>query len=146
MKKLTVKSIQDQMDGKAVQMSLDELGKFILEVFFRYRDTTHYWHFLTETEATHSTLNDFYDRFLDDMDELIEQFTMAYGKIYNKELVLALPKMTDEQSPKMLMEELYNDVYKLSCVQQIKCRPDLHSQVRKILKLVSRTGYKLTLK
>jgi hypothetical protein len=57
------------------QLSID-----LLKVLFWTRDQTHLWHLQTTSEATHKTLNRYYDNILDLTDRLIETMMGKYGR------------------------------------------------------------------
>jgi hypothetical protein len=52
----------------------------LLGLMFWTRDQTHYWHLQTRSEATHKTLNAYYDQIVDDLDRLSEVIMGKYGR------------------------------------------------------------------
>lgn len=140
-----VKQLLDS-DKNNLEDDINEVGIYILEAFFKYRDLSHLWHFQTDIEAVHTTLNEFYDLYLDKMDKLVECYIGAYGKIKGAVEVGEVKGMNTEADVKTVMDELYTVIFKLTTNVKIKSRPDLLDQVHKILKLISQTNYKLNLR
>jgi len=48
-----------------------DINELILNIF-HFRDQVHIWHWQTRKHSTHTTLGDFYDALLDELDRLVE--------------------------------------------------------------------------
>jgi hypothetical protein len=79
--------VQKAKAGKEEEMrSREEVGEKavvvleVLELLFWTRDQTHLWHLQTRNEATHNTLNMYYDGILENADRIAEVIIGQFGR------------------------------------------------------------------
>jgi hypothetical protein len=102
---------------------------------------SHYWHLVTESEAEHKALNQYYDTIPDLMDTFIESAIVLYDSFDVPEINKL--ESYDEGVSKQYFKKLFDE---LSGIRKDLKHEHLKSEMDNILSFVSKTSYLLTLK
>ena len=135
----------------SLEKGMNNNSKDLSELFIKFlwvRDQAHVFHWQTKLNAEHVTLGQFYDDYLDEIDELAESIFGKYGKTfkvgkYKIELVdyseINLKKYLDE------LTFLFTKEFKLYFPNTIE-NIDLYHIIGDILELVNKLKYLLSQK
>lgn len=135
----------------SLEKGMNNNSKDLSELFIKFlwvRDQAHVFHWQTKLNTEHVTLGQFYDDYLDEIDELAESIFGKYGKTfevgkYKIELVdyseINLKKYLDE------LTFLFTKEFKLYFPNTIE-NIDLYHIIGDILELVNKLKYLLSQK
>lgn len=142
--KKRIKDLVNKDKGK-VDDKLSDIGMFLFDRFIYYKAQSHLWHFQTTVESTHSTLQMFYEKLEDILDTFIEMYQGKFGRIRG-DVSIKVCSLKSETGITTILDELETDTKKMLKHPQISGYPEFEFQAVKLLKLVSKTSYLLTLK
>lgn len=139
-------SIDTQINNSKLESMETKLGDLIIDLFY-IRDQSHLFHWQTYSHALHSALGEFYEDYIEILDELIEMILGAYSTrpIVSNEKQICLCNFSENELTNFIdksIKIIHNDAI---CLID-DSYTEIYNKLDEILELLDTLSYKVSLK